>query len=77
MDLHLLALIKKFSPAYGIAYGKPWDRLELKTTSQGYKQFHIPPKISRNEFFKGLELIFLLTYVKCCRTQKYAFLLNK
>jgi len=35
MALHLLTLAKKFPPAYGVAYGKPWDRLEPKTMSQG------------------------------------------
>ncbi|MBM6615779.1 hypothetical protein JTF06_12875 [Desemzia sp. RIT804] len=55
-ELHFLALVKKFPPAYRVAYGKPWDRLELKTTSQGYKQPHIPSGISNTEYLKGLDL---------------------
>ncbi|MBM6614592.1 hypothetical protein JTF06_06785 [Desemzia sp. RIT804] len=54
--IYFMALVKKFPPVYGIAYGKPP---------------HIPAEISRSEFLKGLELkkiYFLLTNVKWCRT---------
>ena len=39
---HLLASVKKFPPAYGVAYGEPWDRLEPKTMSQGLQALPKP-----------------------------------
>lgn len=54
MIFYLLALVMKFPPTYGTAYGKPYR----------------PEDISKDEFLKGLALkrkLFLFTNVKYCR----------
>src|SRR5699024_6975572 len=35
--LYFLTLVRKFPPEYGVACGKPWDRLSRRTCLKTYK----------------------------------------